>query len=371
MIRPSIIRVFIWKKWLISFFNSCTSIFILLSVLVLTKNLLRSSITSSDAIYHYALFAPDMLSKIFPPAYLLATLFCLQKMRENRELVALLSAGFSQRKILTTILQVATAITIIQFLNTAYLNPYCKGLLKEVITDSEVKFKETKRIGLPTMKINGGKIWYRSSQYFVSYTAYDRNMATLLKPSFFYFNQNNEHTKLIYAERAIWQSDKKWLLTNSKQLDYIQGNSFPKLQSIKETSIELKEEPTNFDRIDDDLNTLSPLDLYKFVSQIKRSGISSNKYELFLLEKIFNNLMCILFAIIPLSILFSPNQRNASFITNISFAILFTTGAWLIHSIILALGESGEIPPLLAISIIPSLCLLYFAVIFMMKNRSP
>lgn len=371
MIHPSLIRVFIWKKWLTSFFTSCGCIFVLLSVVILTGNLLRSSITPREALYHYILFAPDMLSKIFPPAYLLASLFSLQKMRENRELVALLAAGFSQTKIIIAIVQIATAATIIQFLNTSYLEPYCRGLLKKVITNSEVKFKETKRVGLPTISIKGGEMWYRSNQYFVSYSAYDRNLIALIKPSFFYFDSHNRNTKIVYADRATWKTDQIWVLSNAKEVKHIQGASFPKLHSTEESLIELEEKPADFDLVDDDLNTLTLPSLYQFVSQIKKSGITSGKYELFLFEKIFNNITCIFFAIIPLSILFSPNQRNASFIKNISFALLFTTGAWLFHSIILTLGESGEIPPLLAISIIPALCLFYFATIFALKSKKP
>ena len=192
----------------------------------------------------------------------------------------------------------------------SYVEPWAKKTEKEQIIKKGKKFKLSKTKGLITSAINGGKIWYRSDQYYVSYSAYDKNEQILIEPTFFYFDENNKNTKIVTAERAEWGEGGIWTLLNAETTKKIAAEVFPEQEEYKQVQLLLREEASEFDRIDDDLNTLGPIALFQFVSQIRKSGISSSEYEVFFLDKVARSLICLLFALAPWGVFFPPTVET-------------------------------------------------------------
>ena len=338
----------IWLEWLKALAIALSALFLLFSVAELISGFLRTAVTSREVLINYLLFLPAMFAKILPLSCLLASLFSFHRLRSRNELIAILASGFSRKKFVFSILQIASSIMLLQFINVGYLDPLSKQLHKKVIVDGEQKFKKTKSKGLLTSVISSGKIWYRNDKYYVSYSVYDKGQKTLIRPTFFYFNQLNENTKIIKAERANGNEQGVWALSKVQIIENISKKIFPQLKTQDQLQLLLEETPSDFDRIDNDLNTLRPIALFEFVSQIKRSGILANEYEIFMLGKIVDSITCLIFALFPISIIFSPGPRNSSFGKNILFAIIFTLSYWAIHNAFLTLGNSAKIPPLLA-----------------------
>ena len=258
---------------------------------------------------------------------------------------------------------------ILQFINIHYLDPLSKQIHKKIILNGEKKFSLTKSRNSLRSVISGDKIWYRSEKYYVSYTAYNKNQRVLIQPTFFYFNKDNENTKIIKAQKATGNNKGEWVLSKAQIMEDITTKTFPKLKDQDIFALSLLETPDDFDRIDNDLNTLTPIALFKFVSQIKKSGISANEYEIFFLEKISNSITCLFFALLPIGIIFSPHKKKNSLSRNLLFSIIFTLGYWALHNVFITLGNSAQIPSLLAAFGTLILFTLYFLCFFASKRR--
>lgn len=356
---PFLLRRLIWREWLKALLAAVSILFLLFSVAEIISGLLRTSVTASEVFVNYLLSLPFIFSKIIPLSCMLASLFSFQRLRGCSELMAIFASGLSRKKFVLFVLQIASIITIVQFINVFYLDPFCKELHKKIIVDGGRKFKKARSKGLLTSVINSGRIWYRSDKYYISYTIYDKNQKALIQPTFFYFDENNENTKMIKAERAIGNEQGIWTLSRAQMIKNISGDSFPELQTQKELRLSLEEVPSDFDRVDNDLNTLGPTALFQFILQIRKSGISANEYEIFFLGKIVDSIICLIFALIPATIIFSLGQRNSSFGRNVLFILLFTLSYWTLYSTTLALGNSTKIPSLAAAFAAPLLCILY------------
>ena len=359
-IKFTLLRKLIWKEWLKSLMVAILALFLLFSVAELITGFLRTTVTPLEVLINYLLLLPLTFSKVIPLACLLASLFSFQRLRNRNELVAIFASGFSRIEFISAMLQIASVIMAIQFINLGYLDPLSKQLHREIIVDGERKFSQAQRKGLLTSMIDSGKIWYRSENYYISYSAYDKKKKVLIQPTFFYFNEKKENTQIIKAEQASGSDSGAWTLLGAQEIKKISGETFPEVGPHEQLQLSLQENPSDFDRIDNDLNTLGLISLFEFVSQIKRSGILANEYEIFLLKKIADSIICLLFALVPIAIVFSPSRRNSSFGKNVLFAILFTLAYWMVQNGFLALGNSAKIPPLIATLAAPGLCLLLF-----------
>lgn len=364
-----ILKKLIWKEWIKTFFASAMVLFVLISVAQLISGLLRTSVTPEEVLLNFLLEIPATFTKILPLSCLLGTLFSVNKMKNKSELVAIFAGGFSRRNLVFTIVQAAILVAGLQFLNASFFDPFTKRLHKKFIVDGEKKFKESKSRGLLTSVINSGKIWYRSEDYYMAYLFYDKDLKRLNDISVYYFDEKHEGTKLIKADYAEGDEFGNWEFTNAVIIDDINGNRFPNQNLIKKLKIPLNEAPSDFATIESDLNTLGPIQIYDFIKRIRNSGLSVVEYEIFFYDKIISALICPIFALIPISLIFRPNRRASSFGKNIFFVVLFVIGYFVAHSGSLALGSSDKIPSILAVIMVPALSLLYFAYIFQKNKR--
>ena len=364
-----LLRKMLWREWFHVFAISILVIFFLLSAERFISGLIRP-LSPRDVLLNYLLSIPFFFSRIIPPACLLATLFSLNRLRSRSELIVMSASGFSRRNIALAIAQIASVVMVVQFINVAYLDPWCKKLHKHAVVNSEKKFKYIKSMGLASGVGNSGKIWYRSKkEYYITYSVYDKYQKILIQPTLFYFNERYQNTKIIRADRAQGDDQGVWSLYNVQIVEDIAGDSFPRLIKKDRLQLSLHEVPADFDRIDDDLTTLDLIDLMEFVAKIKKSGISPNEYEILLLERFAHSVACLIFALAPIGIIFAPNPRASSFGKNIIFAILFTLGYWTIYGAAIALGNASHIPPLIATFGLSFLLALYFFYRLVIKER--
>ena len=359
-IKLTVLRKLIWKEWLKSLMVAVLALFLLFSVAELITGFLRMTVTPLEVLTNYLLLLPLTFSKVVPLGCLLASLFSFQRLRSRNELVAIFASGFSRREFIFSVVQISSIIMALQFINLGYLDPWSKQLHREVIVDGEKKFSQAKSKGLLLSMIDSGKIWYRSENYYISYSAYDKNQKVLIQPTFFYFNKSRENTQIIKAQKAIRNNESSWTLLKAQKIKNISEDAFPEVKYHEQLQLSLQEDSSDFDRIDNDLNTLGLISLFEFVLQIKRSGILANEYEIFLLKKIADSIICLLFALVPIAIIFSPSRRSSSFGKNVLFAILFILGYWVVQNAFLAMGNSAKISPMAATLAAPSLCLLFF-----------
>ena len=356
--QPKLIRLFIWRQWLFSFLNTFAILVFIFSARELIKGFLKTHITVKETLISYIFLLPDKFPIIIPISCLIATLFTINRLQNRNELIAIFSSGFSKRKFIFCILQVASLVAIFQLINNSYITPTLKFMHEKTIVDGHKKFGNAKPKILISSSIKSGKIWYRSSNYYVSYSAYDKNKETLIKPNFFFFNEKNENTKIVKAKQAIGDErtqGRQWQLWDVDIIKNTSKESFPRVEKRKKMQLSLNESPIDFDRIDNNLNTLGLVNLLEFVFQIRRSGISASKYEIFFLEKIVNSFTCLLFTLIPMTILFAPTNRNPPLRKHIIITLLFTASYWVLHNSISALGATQKIPTLVAILAVPTI----------------
>jgi lipopolysaccharide export system permease protein len=351
------------KEW----FKSLLGAIIILFLLITTADVINGFLQGKDftqVLLEYSLKMPDLMGKMLPICCLVATLFSLNKLKAHSELIAILSAGYSFRRIYFLIGFSALSVVLLQFFNLGFLEPYANKVKRQEIEKS----KRSEGRYLTRSSIEGGRFWYKSQNYFASFGFFDRKVKALTDLELYFFSEDHQSTRIIKSQLATFQGDGKWLLNQVVELSDLNTPSFPKKNQMPSLIVPLREVPEDFGEFEADLTTLNFFKLSHFVSRLSKTGINISEYEIILMNKVFLSLICLVFALIPVSTIFNPNRRSSSFGKNVVLTLLVTVVFWILYSSAVAFGNSGSLPPLVATGIIPLVFFTYVIWTYF-KNR--
>lgn len=338
------------KQWFKSLFGAIIVLFLLIT----TADLINGFLQGKNALrvfLEYSLKMPDLMGKVLPVCCLIASLFSLNKLKAQSELISILASGYSFIKIYVLIGTAALVVVLLQFINLGYIEPLANKVKRQEIQKS----KKSEGKYLTRSSLEGGRFWYKTGNYFASFSYFDRKNKTLNDLEVYFFSPDNRGERIIKTNKAIFLQNGQWLLKNAIDYTQLNGSIFPKVSTPSDKIFELEEQLEDFGEFEADLTTLNFIKLYRFISKLSKTGINVGEYEIMILNKLFLSFVCLVFALLPLSSLFNPNRRSSSFGKNVVFTLLITILFWVLYSSSIALGNSGSIPPLIATGLVPFL----------------
>lgn len=358
-----ILSQLIVKEWFKSLLGAVVVLFLLISTADLINGFLQGK-EAARVLLEYSLKMPDLMGKMFPICCLVATLFSLNKLKGHAELISILAAGYSYRKIYTLIGLCAMSVVVTQFFNLGFLEPFANKIKRQEIQKS----KKSEGKYLTRSSIEGGRFWYKTQNYFTSFAYFDRRTNSLRDIEIYYFNPAGSSEKIVKAASADFIENDKWMLKQVTEISQLATKNFPVQMQMAEVAVNLAERPEDFGEFEADLTTLNFFKLRQFISRLAKTGINIAEYEILLLNKIFLSLICLVFALVPVSTIFNPNRRSSSFGKNVVLTLLVTVVFWVLYSSAVAFGNSGTVNPWVATGIIPTVFFLFVVWTFF-KNR--
>lgn len=344
----NILSSLIVKEWFKSLFGALVVLFLLITTTDLINGFLQGK-EATRVLLEYSFKMPDLMGKMMPICCLVATLFSLNRLKSHAELISILAAGYSYLRIYLLIGTCALIMVAVQFLNLGFLEPLANSYKRQEITKSQ---KSEGRY-LTRSSLEGGKFWYKSQNYFASFSFFDRKNLTLRDFEIYFFSPDHKSKRILKSKGAQYQSEKIWRLTNVKELSELNEGLFPTETTKEFMDLTLLEVPEDFGEFESDLTTLTFFKLNQFVQRLSKTGINVSEYQIILMNKIFLSFICLVFALLPVSTIFNPNRRSDSFGKSVVQTLLITVSFWVLYSSAVAFGNSGTLPPWLATGIVP------------------
>jgi lipopolysaccharide export system permease protein len=363
----SIIRKLVLKEWFKFFAGSVIALFLLISIANLISGFLRGNVTALEVLLNHIIEIPGYLNKIFPVSCLMASLFSINKLKNRSELTAIFASGYSRKKYIIDLVFASIIVTLIQFFMTSYVSPFFKFHKETFIAGSSHKFKNLKSQGLKSSTIGSGKMWYKSDGYFISFTNYNQRKKELYNVNIYRTTIDSYLEEIESIDRVYWEEE-LWIGNKIVQLDGLNQKSFPEIKSTSRLPISITELPEDLRQIEADVTTLNIVKLWKYIKQLKSSGININEYMVLFYDKFSNSIICIIFAILASVSIFNPNRRSSSFGKNIAAVFFFTILYWLIYSYLIELGNNSKISPVIATFSVPFTFTIILLIIFS-RNR--
>jgi len=351
------IKKLILKEWYKFFLASMVLLFVLMSISNLISGLLRSNVSGYEVLMNYIIEVPSFMSKILPLSCLTASLFSINKLKDRNELTALFSLGYSRKNFVITILQASSIIAIINFFNSAYIQPFFNEN-KYILIPNINKFKNLNSEGLRSSTIGSGKIWYKGDSYFFSFTAFDKETNSIMDLAIYEYSTNHKLTQITNAKKAVYR-DPEWVFYEGKTMNNLNNLEFPQIESFTTKVFPLLERPSDFEKIEADITTLDIVKLNEYIKSLDEVGINTSSYKVTLLDKFSTSLICCILALVASMSIFNPNRRSSSFGKSVLFTLVFAILYWLIYSYTFELGRSSKVNPYVATFIMPLIFTLF------------
>ena len=173
------LRSLIIKEWFKFFLGAFLGLLLLITVAELITGFLRQNVTPLEVILNHLLEIPDKFKLIMPVSCLMASLFSINKLRNRNELTAIFAAGYSRKKFFNDIASAAIFVAAFQFSVSGFIEPYAISKKDFLIEDGQSKFKNLRSKGLMASTIGSGKMWFKSNDYFFSFSTFDDKKNTL------------------------------------------------------------------------------------------------------------------------------------------------------------------------------------------------
>lgn len=352
------------KEWFKSLIGGIIVLFLLVSIGDIINGFLQNYAVRRIFI-EYILKMPELMSKMLPICGLLASLFAINKLKNQSELMAILAGGYSASKVYRLFFTCSIVIAALQFINLGYLIPAANKIKREQFEKS--RENESKYLARSTIG-SAGYIWYKTDNYFTSFKAFDAKKNRLKEVTIYFLSENKKLDSIYEAKSAEYISNNKWNLKNIKIVHSLENKEFPKYTTAQNLHIELNEKPKDFNQFESDITTLNIFELKDFIQRLRETDISTTEYEVMYFEKWSLSLVCIIFSLIPVSGIFNPNRRAAGFGKSILFTLLFTIFFWGLHSAGISMANNEKLPVFVATLGIPLIFCLYIVFVFK-KNR--
>lgn len=363
-----VLRKLIVTEWIRFWFASLISLFLLLSTGNLVNGFMRTNVETFEILMNYFIQTPSFLIQVLPVSCLIASLFSINKLKNRNELTAIFASGFSRQSFIGTLINISLGVCLLQFLISAFINPYMSSKKTDLLAGSLSKFRNLKSKGL-TSTISSGEIWYKSGNYYFSFSHFNNDDKSINNVKIYTYDVEYKLKSLSFISRLAYnENESTWSAQDQTLITNLNMKSFPSFETLS-TPISLNEKLSDFEKIESDITTLSFFSLYDYIVQLEKSGINSNEYYVVFLRHISDSLICIIFSLLAAIPIFNPNRRNSSFGKSASFVFIFTIIYWLVQTYFLELGMNLKLHPLIACFTIPLLFSSFIFIVFY-KNRN-
>lgn len=333
----------------------------ILSVFTLLAQI--EDIRNNYTIYNVLLFVlfslPRLFCDIIPYAAMIGCLAGLGILASNSELTVMRAAGISTWAIVWSAMKPTLLLVVVGL----YVGEY---ILPEV--EQTARINRAKAMSPENKVITAFGFWYREGNVYMHFA--EVNQSGLVEGvSFYYFNEDNELTKSLFAQRGVYHdvrfNEKYWLLedvvlttisdtsTSTSQLSSFRWDTelSPDLLS---TEIQVKPDKMSIGQL------MSKIDY------MHAQGLNSDKFKLGFWRKVLQPVATIGLVFVAISFIFGP-LREATMgmrvVTGLAIGIAFK----FIHDLLSPASMVFGFEPAIAILIPILLC---FLVAFILMRRA-
>ncbi|MDR0695432.1 MAG: LptF/LptG family permease [Holosporales bacterium] len=286
----------------------------------------------------------------FPTVILLSTIMFFIIMHGKLELTVMKVSGITSLGIIRSLLAIVALLGVFYI---SVLDEFSASSVKK-IAYLEMRLKQNSRGTDKSMTLTNKGIWFRDSYEGKSYIIYaklfDLKVSALRNIGVFQFSKNHELQSTTYARTASIYGG-KWHFLEARKIDMDGNKSFAPIEEIP-TNLTL----SDIQQMVANPNSISFWSIKKYASMLESVGLSSIKHVVTWFVRLSSILQ--MFAFVLLTTAFCQNynpRNNKRYSLKIAVLIAASFPIYFFNNILIAYGESEQIPISIAAFVVPCL----------------
>lgn len=316
------------------------SLFIIFDLNELIDNILKNHTPFSVVLQYYKYLSLQIFYEISPIVVLVSTLITFILLSRTNEITAVKALGMSLYRLAMPALAAALLITI-----------FCGLLEQRVLPAANEKVAQAKdriqgRQVARTYRRSDRQWLFGQGRYIYNYLNYDRGRKMLQRLQVFDFDDAHHLKQRLYAETAHYIGD-VWVFSSgwARSFDGVEVNRFDRFEEPK--IVRYPETPSYFDSEIRPPDQMGYSELKEYIKELKESGQPAPELQVSLYEKIAFPVISFVMALVALPFAFRIGRQGALYGVGLSvvLGIVFMS----VYAFFTKLGETGALPPLLAV----------------------
>lgn len=339
-------------KSVLTIFLACLFMFLFLYIIIdifsYLEDLLKHQVNIPTLIQYYLSYLPTIFVQVVPFCCLLATLYTFARLNRDNEIIAMRASGLSIFGITKTVIIFGFIISMMVFWVNDQFVPMALSLNQKI--KYEIENKSTKGQEKHRETINNLSMYGLGNRLFFV-NKFSPGINTMEGIIILEQDEQQNITKKIVANKGIY--DNGWVFYQSITYDFdINGQIINEPRYYDEEIMSIPESPAEFltQRQHPDVMTISQLNDY--IWKLSKSGAATvvRNLKVDLYQRYTAPLLSLI--IILLGIPFSLKiKRRATGISSLGISIMLAFLYYVVNAISIALGKSGILMPILAVSL--------------------
>jgi len=282
---------------------------------------------------------PGYLFFAIPLGILMGGMLSLLIMARNSELIAMQANGVDALNIARPVLMVGAIASVAMFLVNETVIPWSNAY-SEYIQNVEIAGKSD------TTYFKRDQIWVRSAESISHIRKFDESKQTLDRVSVIKWDDNYNLVERIFADKAKWWKD-HWIFYGVNRTVRTPDGKFV-IETIPSMTGPLRKTPADFDRVENVAKEMNLVQLGDYINQIYLEGQTPTRYLVDWHDKIAFPLVCLIMAALSVPFAIKVSPRGGGIAIGLALSLVVAFSYWIVHTMFVALGHGGYIPPLAA-----------------------
>jgi lipopolysaccharide export system permease protein len=314
------------------------AIYLIIDFFERIDNFFEAHLPLSLASEYFLLKCPLILQQGIPIAVLMGTLITLGLMARSNELLVLKGNGISPVLVNAPIVIIALLFTLVNFGLAEYFVPLTSARANYIWN---VRVEHLPRPG----SFSQEKIWYKSGRVLYNIRVLHPKRQMLEGITLYIFDHSFRLTNRLDARKAQWDGE-SWIFFDGIFLERTADGGFS-MERFQRRHLHLKERPEDFQHLDKDPAEMTLAELGRYVALIESEGYDSTRYRVEFHAKIAFPFTSLIMALLGIGVALYQGKRGGiamGIAASVAAAFIY----FLISQLVLSLGNTGNLQPLLA-----------------------
>lgn len=319
--------------------SSFVGVYLLIDFFEKVDNFVEKSAPPALYFGYFLNAIPLFVTQVAPLAVLMAAFISVGSLSRTGELTAMRAGGMSLYRITRPVIVTTFIITVLIILIQEFVLPSSTSTMNRILQEEIKGHSQPQRVR--------DQVWVRTGNSVVHIEKAFPARGTLQGITFFELDNNFQISRRIDAGSARFENG-EWIFRNlvRRHFDPASGEML-KSERLSRQPVPFNKKPEDFKQTEPLEWALNFFDLRKLAHKMQTEGYDPTRYLVNMHAHIAAPFACIVMVLlgIPFAL---QRGRNSSLSFGIVVSVLVGVAYFILHSVAMAFGYSGILPPLLA-----------------------
>ena len=290
-------------------------------------------------IKYFLVRLPGYLFFAVPLSILLGGMLSLLMMARHSEIIAMQANGIDALSVARPVIWVGCVATVLMFFADETIIPWSNSY-SEYILRVQIERKKD------TTLFKSDQIWLRTPEAITHIRKFDRAQKTLERVSIISWDADYMLKERIFADKARWWTD-RWIFYGVNRTVRTADGRF-QVDVLPSMDGPLESSPDDLDSLEKVAKEMNLTQLSSYINGLANEGPVPARYLVDWHDKIAFPFVCLIMAALGVPFAIRVHPRGGGVALGLAISIVVAFGFWIVHTMFLALGHGGYIPPFAA-----------------------